>query len=117
MNTYELCIAFGDGKPLKCEIVAKTGLLATTLAFDQHPSAKTVHLLGMKGKAPVHPLFTEEPVESSTVPILKNCSMKDQFFTEAAELRIKGWSYASISQKLGIGKTTVRTWLTKANIY
>jgi hypothetical protein len=117
MNTYEICVALGDGKPIRQTIQASTGLMATVQAFNLHPTAKVVHLLRRKNK--VRAALGEEPKKvtlSFGDPPGKNTT-RDLLLPEAIRLRVKGWSYSLIARELGIGKTTVRTWLTTANTY
>jgi hypothetical protein len=117
MNTYEVCVALGDGKPIRRTIQASTGLMATVQAFNLHPTARVVHLLRRKNK--VKTTLIEEPkkVTLSFGDPPGKSTTRDLLLPEAVRLRVKGWSYSLIAKELGIGKTTVRTWLTTASIY
>jgi DNA-binding NarL/FixJ family response regulator len=117
MAVYEVCIAFGDGKPIKRDIEAETGLQAVTAAFNQFPGSRAVHLLKSKGSPDTQACSSGEQASLYAPSTLVGCSIREQLLSKAVNLRSKGWSYSAIAKQLGMGKTTVRTWLTKANIY
>ena len=112
-NNYRVCVAFGDGKPLSTEISAKNGIEAIDKAKSLHPGARTVHVLGLSDNPASdveHPLFdapTPVPVgapESASY-------VKQRQIEICLKLRAEGKSHKAIAGLLGVGKTTVGSWL------
>ena len=121
LKTYKIIVSFGDGRPVQSKIEAKNGLLAQDLAFIAHPGARSVHILGIESvraePKPVvivpeppepHPLFTDVTV--TEVACFLNTD-KQQKVDECLRLRRQGKSHKDIADILGVGKTTVGSWL------
>lgn len=56
-KVYQVRIAFGDGRPLNTEVKAKSGAAAWDLIKKEHPSARSMHILGLADLVTEHPLF------------------------------------------------------------
>jgi DNA-directed RNA polymerase specialized sigma24 family protein len=129
---YKVRICFGDGKPVETSITAKGGIEAQDKAIKAHPGARTVHILGAteveqkkevvskgspaKPPPPViedepHPLFTDVSKEEVKRYVNKDKLHRLKQVQSAVELRSKGLTHRQIAASLGIGSTTVGTWL------
>lgn len=112
-NNYRVCVAFGDGKPLSTEVSAKSGIEAIDKAKSLHPGARTVHILGLSDTPPSdveHPLF-DDPVSVSTAKADPASYVKQRQIEMCLKLRAEGKSHKAIAGSLGVGKTTVGSWL------
>lgn len=129
MKTYKAIVAFGDGNPLETTIKAKNGLEAQDVGFRTHPGARQIRIVGViaeekpeliiQQKVPVHPLFGAPEQEYIKPQFKTNFGThphKDRLLEEAIKLRKLGLSYSKIASQLGVGKTTVRTWLAGAEL-
>jgi hypothetical protein len=130
-KTYKILVSFGDGKPVESTIEAQNGILAQDKALAAHPGARSIRVVGVvsqrveqpKVKIPIlrpdlvvkpnadaaiHPLFTDV-----TVGAVKKFEIKDkeQKMKECLHLYNNGLSHKAIAKQLGVGKTTVGTWL------
>lgn len=138
IKTFKVQISFGDGKPVETTIKAKSGILAHDLALAQNPGARSVRILSVVAveeetrPAPVvkkrvvpiqrpdlvvetpedelkpHPLFTD-----LTFKQVRNYEALDKQYKMKVcwELYYQGHSQKHIAELLGVGKTTVGTWL------
>jgi hypothetical protein len=127
---YNVRICFGDGKPLETVIKAKSGINAQDKAIKDHPGARNVHILSVKQVekqeqpkqapaefiAPVvddklHPLFTDVTHEQVKRYINKDKLHRMNQIQSAIELKKNGVAHRRIAALLGVGSTTVGTWL------
>ena len=46
-KVYEVCVTFGDGRPLNTQVKAKNGVVACDLIRKEHPCARVIHILGL----------------------------------------------------------------------
>jgi hypothetical protein len=46
-KVYEVCVTFGDGRPLNTQVKAKNGVVACDLVRKEHPCARVIHILGL----------------------------------------------------------------------
>ena len=131
IKTYKILISFGDGKPVESTVEATNGILAQDKALAAHPGARSIRILGVisqKVEKPavkipiqrpdlvvrrreentIHPLFTDV-----TVAAVKRFEEKDkrQKMEECFNLYRAGLSHKVIAGQLGIGKTTVGSWI------
>jgi DNA invertase Pin-like site-specific DNA recombinase len=118
MKFYRALICFGDGKPFKTIIMAKNGADAQDQGFRSHPGALTVHVYSA--------ISTQEGGDST--PEMGRASQslakhplsgfdKQDKISLAIQLRKEGLSYSQIAEKVGAGKTTVRTWMANMKVY
>jgi DNA-binding NarL/FixJ family response regulator len=108
-RNYQVCVSFGDGKPKTTEVVATSGVEAIDTAKSLHPGSRTVHLLGITD-APAkvaHPFFDEDPDP------MENPSdyIRRRRIDACIRMRKEGKTHRDIADSLGIGKTTVSTWI------
>lgn len=108
-KNYKVCIAFGDGQPITTVVAARSGVEAIDTAQALHPGARNVHVLGTTDTpAPVlHPLWDEDPlpVEDPSVYV------KQRQIDLCIQMRKEGKTHRAIAGQLGVGKTTVSSWL------
>jgi len=122
-KTYSILIQFGDGKPVASKIRAKDGVDAQDKALRLNPGARSIRITGVlevhlsklkllpkpKLKAAVHPLFTDAD-DAVVKDYIRNTS-SDAKLQICHQLRKDGLTYKAIARQLGIGETTVRTWI------
>ena len=125
LKTYKIVVSFGDGRPVQTTVEAKNGPLAQDLAYAKHPGARSILILGIESvreeprpkvqlqrsipeEEPPHPLFTDTTVAEVNRFIDLN---KQNKVKECLKLRRQGLSHKSIAEILGVGKTTVGSWL------
>jgi len=132
IKTYKILVSYGDGKPVESTVEAQNGILAQDKALAANPGARSIRILGViseraeppkprrqipilrpdlvvkQKEDPIHPLFTDV-----TVSTVKKFEQKDkeQKMQECVRLYENGLSHKAIAQELGVGKTTVGTWL------
>jgi len=123
-KNYRVCIARGDGRPFHTEVTAKNGIEAIDVAHSLHPTARTVHILGLSDKQPKveHALFDERqqpPLAPTNVKgpadFLLSSSLhfenRDDQIECCLRLRSEGLTHRAIASTLGIGSTTVSRWI------
>lgn len=120
-KTYSILIQFGDGKPVASQVRAKDGIEAQDKVLLSHPGARSVRITGVlevhhppvpvRKPAPrkEHPLFTD--VTPTEVKEYISRSPAEERLAACQQLRSKGLSYRAIAKQMGMGETTVRTWL------
>jgi len=130
IKTYKILVSFGDGKPVESTIEAQNGILAQDKALAANPGARSIRILGVVSERverprvqipslrpdlvvkpkedPVHPLFMDVTV--STVKKLEHQD-REQKIKECRRLHQRGLSHKAIAAELGVGKTTVGSWL------
>lgn len=112
-KTYKIRAAMGDGRPVDDTITAKNGTEAHDLARVKHPAARAIYVLGLAEEqlAMDHPFFSkEEEIEPFTIFKAEE-SERDRKIRWCVELRNQGKSHRSIAGVIGVGATTVRSWL------
>lgn len=132
IKIYKVRISFGNGAPVESTIEAKTGQQAQDLALRKNPGARSVYVLGVDSVkeeppppipiqrpdlvvAPAedkpHPLFTDTTT-GQVKRLLKQAELHKLRQVESVlTMRKQGLSYQKIARELGVGKTTVGTWL------
>lgn len=131
-NIYKVRICFGDGKPLETDIKAKSGIKALDEANKTYPGARNVHVLSVKQDKPkqqpkieltsvkpaapvvdesIHPLFTDVTYDDVKRYINRDKLHRMKLIQSAIELKKKGLTHRRIAASLGVGLTTVGTWL------
>lgn len=130
IKTYKILVSFGDGKPVESTIEAQNGILAQDKALAANPGARSIRILGVVSERverprvqipslrpdlvvkpkedSVHPLFTDVTV--STVKKLEHQD-REQKIKECKRMHQRGLSHKAIASELGVGKTTVGSWL------
>jgi hypothetical protein len=135
-KTYKILVSFGDGKPVESTIEARNGLLAQDVALAAHPGARVIRILGVvserfekpvveipiqrpdlvvqpveEEEEEIHPLFTDTPIYK--VRRLEELHRQERM-EECFKLYRSGLSHKAIAGQLGIGKTTVGSWIKEA---
>ena len=131
VKTYKILVSFGDGKPVESTVEASSGVLAQDKALAAHPGARSIRIVGVVSQRVekplvripiqrpdlvvkqreeniIHPLFTD--VSVATVKRLEEKD-KQQKMEECFNLYRSGLSHKAIAGQLGIGKTTVGSWI------
>lgn len=131
IKTYKILVSFGDGKPVESTVEATNGILAQDKALAANPGARSIRIVGVVSQRVekplfripiqrpdlvvkqreeniVHPLFTDVSVAT-----VKRFEEKDrrQKMEECFNLYRSGLSHKAIAGQLGIGKTTVGSWI------
>ena len=118
MKCYRALISFGDGKPLKTILMAKSGAAAQDQGFKSYPGALTVYVYGAittQDGGETTPDMSALQQSPANHPLFG--FQKQDKISLAIQLRREGLSYSQIAEKVGAGKTTVRTWMTNMNVY
>ena len=120
-KTYSVLLQFGDGNPVTSKVRAKNGIEAQDKAFLTYPCARSVHITGVleihRPPIPVRkPALPKEPslftdITPAEVRDYVSRSPAAERLTACQQLRSQGLSYRTIAKQLGMGETTVRTWL------
>lgn len=132
IKVYKVRISFGNGTPTESTVEAKNGQQAQDVALKQNPGARSVYVLGVdsvKEEPPppipvqrpdlvvkpkeeeVHPLFTDTTV-GQVKRLLGQAELhRHRQIEQMLKLRLQGMSHQKIARELGVGKTTVGTWL------
>jgi len=127
-KTYSILIQYGDGNPVASKIRAKDGIDAQDKAIAAYPGARSIRVTGVlevhlpklpklpKPKAQVkqHPLFTD--VDEGCIGNYIKHSPQETKLEICQQLRKDGLTYKAIAKQLGMGETTVRSWL-KTTMY
>lgn len=124
-KTYSILVQFGDGKPVQSKIRAKSGVDAQDKALAQNPGARCIRITGVlhihPSKAPrvlkaktipkvkEHPLFTD--ITQDKVNQYIKYSSQENKLQICHHLRKEGLTYKAIARQLGMGETTVRSWI------
>jgi transcriptional regulator with PAS, ATPase and Fis domain len=132
IKVYKVRISFGNGAPTESTVEAKNGQQAQDVALKQNPGARSVYVLGVdsvKEEPPppipiqrpdlvvkqkeekTHPLFTDTTVGQVKRLMAQAELHKHRQVEKALKMRSQGLSHQKIAKELGIGKTTVGTWL------
>lgn len=133
-KNYKVRICFGDGKPVETALIAKSGIAAQDQVMQKYPGARSVHILSAEIIAPPPPkpkkpvevpiqrpdlvveskpsaLFTDLTVDDVRQYIVKDNDHKAKLLRSVIEMKREGLSHRKIAATLGIGSTTVGTWL------
>ena len=127
-KTYSILIQYGDGNPVASKIRAKDGIDAQDKAIVAHPGARSIRVTGVlevhlpkapklprpKAQVKEHPLFTD--VDEGCIGNYIKRSPQETKLEICQQLRRDGLTYKAIAKQLGMGETTVRTWL-KTTMY
>lgn len=122
-KTYSILVQFGDGKPVSSKIRAKNGIDAQDKALAANPGARSIRITGVldihppkapriakaKPKEPDHPLFTD--IDQETMNRYLRSSPQESKLEVCHQLRKSGLTYKAIARQLGMGETTVRSWI------
>lgn len=121
MNKYSITVSFGDGNPKTTTIEAANGYEARVKAFDSHPGARNVHVLGLSSFVPrkLEPyalLYAKDVVETKEkkkkiVQVRLEDNQLNPLVFEVIKLRQEGMSQQKIADKLGISRNAVRRLL------
>lgn len=112
-RNYKVCVSFGDGKPVSTVVTARNGIEAIDKAKSLHPGSRNVHILGLSDEqqsAVSHPFFDAPPVyqEQKEDPA---SYIKERQVQICLKMRAEGKTHKAIAGYLGVGKTTVGSWL------
>jgi DNA-binding transcriptional regulator YiaG len=132
IKIYNVRISYGNGNPIESTIEAKNGQQAQDLAMKLNPGARSVYVLGIdsvKEEPPppipvqrpdlvvaakedkVHPLFSDATT-GQVKRLLSQAELhKHRQVENVLKMKRQGLSHQKIARELGIGKTTVGTWL------
>lgn len=140
IKAYKLRVSYGDGKPIEATINAKNGQAAQDAAIKQFPGVRSVYVLGVetlpepepppelpiqrpdlvvqpKAKPRVdprrqpHPLFTDVTRGEVSDMIAKSDVHRYKQIQHVITLYGKGLTHRQIAAQIGVGRTTVGTWL------
>lgn len=128
MKTYKATVSFGDGKPVETTIKAKNGIEAQDVGFRSYPGARMIHITGVLSvdipQVPLQDLMDSHPLFGDPLPVVRKTTRtsfrthayKDNLIDKATQLRRDGISYARIAEQLGVGKSTIRGWLSSVDL-
>jgi hypothetical protein len=132
IKVYSVRISFGNGAPVEATVEAKNGQQAQDLAMKKNPGARSVYVLGVESvkeeppppipvqrpdlvveppEEKIHPLFTD--VTTGQVKrLLSQAELhKHRQVESVLKMRRQGLSHQKIAREVGVGKTTVGTWI------
>lgn len=132
IKVYRVRISFGNGTPTESTVEARNGQQAQDVALKQNPGARSVYVLGIdsvKEEPPppipiqrpdliakqheekVHPFFTDTTIGQVKRMLAQSELHKHRQVEKALKLRLQGMTHQKIAKELGVGKTTIGTWL------
>lgn len=112
-RNYKVCVSFGDGKPVSTVVAARGGIEAIDKAKSLHPGCRNVYMLGLSEDqelAVSHPFF-DDPFAFKEQKEDPASYIKDRQVQLCLKMRAEGKTHQAIAGHLGVGKTTVGSWL------